>query len=47
MRWAGHTARMGRPGIHIGFEWEIQKARDQLEDLDVGGRIILKWMLEK
>jgi hypothetical protein len=22
MRWAGHVARMGRNGTHIGFWWE-------------------------
>jgi hypothetical protein len=29
---------------HMGFCWESQKERGQYEDLDVGGRIILKWM---
>jgi hypothetical protein len=28
MRWAGHVARMGRRGMHIGFWWESQKVRD-------------------
>jgi hypothetical protein len=27
-RWAGHVARMGRRGMHIGYWWEIQKERD-------------------
>jgi hypothetical protein len=27
MRWAGHVARMGRSGMHIGFWWESQKER--------------------
>jgi hypothetical protein len=26
--------------------WESQKERDNYEDLDVGGRIMLKWILE-
>jgi hypothetical protein len=24
-RWAGHLARMGRRGIHVGFLWESEK----------------------
>jgi hypothetical protein len=27
MRFAGHVARMGRRGMHIGFWWESQKER--------------------
>jgi hypothetical protein len=33
--------------MHIGFWWESQKEWDHEEDLDVGGRIILKWILER
>jgi hypothetical protein len=44
MRWTGHVAHMGRREMHIGFWWERQKERDHQEDLDVGGRKILKWM---
>ena len=29
-----------------GFRWESRE-RDYLEDLSVGGRIILKWMFKK
>jgi hypothetical protein len=25
MRWAGHVARMGIRGMHIGYWWESQK----------------------
>jgi hypothetical protein len=28
MRWAGHVARMGRRGMHIGYRWESQKESD-------------------
>jgi hypothetical protein len=47
MRWAGHVARMGRRGLHIGYWWEIQKERDHYEDQDVGVWTILKWILER
>jgi hypothetical protein len=37
---------MGRRGMHIRSWWESQKERDHYEDLGVGERIILKWILE-
>jgi hypothetical protein len=40
------SANYGRRGMHIGFWWENQKKRDHYEDLYVGGRIILRWILE-
>jgi hypothetical protein len=36
----------GGRGMHTGFCWESQKERDDWEDLDVDGRIVLKWILE-
>jgi hypothetical protein len=33
--------------MRAGFWLESQKERYQWEDLDVGRRIILKWILEK
>jgi hypothetical protein len=33
--------------MHIVFLWESQKERDHKEDLDMGGRIILKWILDR
>jgi hypothetical protein len=38
---------MGRRGMHAGFLWESQKEQDHHEHTDVGGRIILKCILEK
>jgi hypothetical protein len=35
---------MGRRGMHIGYWWESQKERDHLEDIDVGGWTILKYI---
>jgi hypothetical protein len=49
MRWVGHIARMSTRYIYIyiGFWWESQKERCHYEDLDVGGRIILKFILDR
>jgi hypothetical protein len=47
MRWAGHVARMGRRVMNIGYCWESQKERDNYEDQDVSGLIILKRILER
>jgi hypothetical protein len=33
--------------MHIGFWWESHKGRDHWEELDVGGWIILKLILER
>jgi hypothetical protein len=33
--------------MHKGFWWEIQKEGDHCEDQDVGGWIIVKWILDK
>jgi hypothetical protein len=46
VRWAGHIARMGRRGMHVGYWWESQKESAHWEDQDVGGWIILKWILD-
>jgi hypothetical protein len=46
MRWAGHAARMGRRGMHVGYWWERQKERDHWEDQDVGGWTILKLIIK-
>jgi hypothetical protein len=33
--------------MHIAFPWEIQKENYHYENLDVSGRILLKWILEE
>jgi hypothetical protein len=33
--------------MNMGYWWENQKERDHAEDKDVGGWIILKWILER
>jgi hypothetical protein len=44
MRWAGHVARMGEERrVHRGNLWE----RGRWGELDVDGRIILRWMFRK
>jgi hypothetical protein len=45
MRWAGHVARMGE--VFTGFWLGGRKARDHWGDLGVGGRIILRWTLDR
>jgi hypothetical protein len=44
--WAGHVAHIGEKGNAYRVWWKRQKERDHSEDLDPGGRIILKWILE-
>jgi hypothetical protein len=38
---------LGEKGMHTGFWRGSQKERDLQEDLVIGGRIILKWILER
>jgi hypothetical protein len=47
MRWTGHVARIRRRGKHIGFWCSSEKERDHWENLGVGSRIVLRWILEK
>jgi hypothetical protein len=44
MRLARHVARMR---VKRGYWCENRKERDHQEDQDVGGRIIIKWILER
>jgi hypothetical protein len=45
IRWAGHVARMGIIESRIGCWWESQREGCHQEDQDVGGWIILGWIL--
>jgi hypothetical protein len=36
-----------RGEVHTGFWWGDRRKGDHLEDLDVDGRIILKWIFKK
>ena len=36
-----------RVDLHTGFLWDNLRERDHLENLDVGERIILKWIFKK
>jgi len=47
MRWAGHVARLGRVKVYTGFWWGNLRERDHLEDPDIYGRIILRWIFRK
>jgi hypothetical protein len=40
----GHVARMGRRGTRIGW-WESQRESGRWEEQDIGGWIILGWIL--
>jgi hypothetical protein len=47
IRWARHVALIEKRMNACSFWWKLQKERDQHEVLHVGGKIILKWILEK
>jgi hypothetical protein len=47
IRWAEHVVRKGRRGMHIGYWWGNLERKNHWEDQDVGGRTILKWILER
>jgi hypothetical protein len=46
VRFACQIAWMGKSGIYIEFRWENQKEGGHYEDLDVGGRMVLKMYLK-
>jgi hypothetical protein len=37
----------GRGEVHTGFWWRNPRERDHLEDPNIEGRIILRWILRK
>jgi hypothetical protein len=41
------TCSTNRGGMHLGFWLESQNERDIYEDLDVCGRIIIKWIFKR
>jgi hypothetical protein len=45
MRWAGHVASMGEGRGVYRVLVERPKVRDHWEELEVGGRITLRWTL--
>jgi hypothetical protein len=47
MRWAGHVARMGEERGSYRILVGRPEGRSHLEDPDVDGRIILKWIFKK
>ena len=47
MRWLEHVACMGRREVYAGFWWGNLTERDQLEEPDFDGRIILRWIFRK
>ena len=39
--------RVGKGEVQIGFWWGNLKERDHLEDPDIDGRTILRWIFKK
>jgi hypothetical protein len=37
----------GGKRMHVGFWWESYKERDRREDVDVGGTLVLQWILDR
>jgi hypothetical protein len=46
MRWTGNITRTGQRGMHVDYWWESQKKRERWDNLNISGRILLKWILE-
>jgi len=44
MRWVGNVTRMGRREVYTGFCWGNMREKGHLEDPDVDGTILLRWI---
>jgi hypothetical protein len=42
-----HLTESSRRGTRVGYLWESHREKDQWEDQDEGGWIILGWILER
>jgi hypothetical protein len=47
MRWTWYVAQIGKGGTRIDYWWKSQRERDHWEDADLGGWILLGWILER
>jgi hypothetical protein len=48
MRWAGMWHAWRKNGMHARFlVGEPERETDHFEDIEVGGKIIIKWILDK
>jgi hypothetical protein len=47
MRWAGYVVRMVRGEVRTGFWWEDLRKRAHLENSDLDGEVILRWIFGK
>ena len=47
MRWARHVALWGRGRAYVAFWWGNLREKDHLEDPNLDGRIILRWIFRK
>jgi hypothetical protein len=46
IRWAGRVARMGKRNIYRILVGQPE-GKNHLQELDIGGKTILKWILER
>jgi hypothetical protein len=47
MRWAGHVAQMGEKRYMWHTGGKARRQKDYLKNQDIGGWIILKWILDR